>query len=106
MISPKTPLAAFALTLALAWLNFLSTGRWASLPGALHGPRWPLYAAALIAASALLFVQRRQVGAPVRVGPGAARLVLAGGLALLAAALFSRLPLATWNQLLLKDDWT
>jgi hypothetical protein len=35
-----------------------------------------------------------------------ARLFLAGGVALLAAALFSRLPLTTWNQLLLKDDWT
>ena len=106
MTSPKTPLAAFALTLALAWLNFLLTTKWGSLPGALQGPRWPFYAAALVAASALLFARRRDVGAPASIGIGAARLFLAGGLALLAVALFSRLPLSTWNQLLLKDDWT
>jgi hypothetical protein len=106
MNPPKTPLAAFVLTLVLAWLNFVSTGRWASLPGALQGPRWPLYAAALLAASALLFLRRREVGAPVRIGTGAARAFLAGGLVLLAAALVSRLPPTTWNQLLLKDDWT
>jgi len=102
----KAPLAAFVLSLALAWLNFLLTGKWASLPGALQGARWPLYGAALAAASILAVLTRRNIGRPAGIGMPIARLLLAGGLGLLAAAFLSRLPLATWNQLLLKDDWT
>jgi hypothetical protein len=106
MIRPKAPFAAFAASLAIAWLNFLLTGKWASLPGALRGPRWPLYAAALLAASFLVVTTRRRLGSPAAIGRVPARLLLAAGSAWLIAAVLSRLPMTTWNQLLLKDDWT
>ena len=41
------PPVALAIALAFAWVNFLSTARWANLPGALQGWRLPWYAAAL-----------------------------------------------------------
>jgi len=39
-------LAALLLSLVLAWMNLAATGRWASVPGALHGWRLPYYALA------------------------------------------------------------
>ena len=101
------PLAALAVTLLLAWGNFLFTARWAALPGALNGWRQPWYAAALFATTVLAVTTRRQVGAPVRIGRGrVARIVLGAGAAVLVAALFSRLPLSTWTQIPFKDDYT
>ena len=106
MTRDRLPLAALLLSLALAWANFLTTARWASLPGALHGPRWPLYGAALVAATVLALATRRDVGRPARIGRPVALLLCAAGATWYAAALFSRLPISTWNQLLFKDDWT
>ena len=100
------PLAAIAVSLAVAWLNFLLTTRWAAVPGSLHGGRRWWYAAALIAATALLVATFRHVGRPVRVGRAPALALVAAGLATLLTALFSRLPLSSWNQIPFKDDWT
>ena len=105
-MTSRVPLAAFALSLALAWPNFLFTGKWAGLPGALNGARLPFYAAALLAATVLLIVTRRQVGAPATLGRAASGALLAFGVTLLLAALFSRLPVSTWGELPFKDDWT
>jgi hypothetical protein len=105
-MTSRVPLAAFALSLALAWPNFLFTGKWADLPGALNGARLPFYGAALLASTVLLIVTRRQVGAPARLGRAASGALLAFGAALLLAALFSRLPVSTWGELPFKDDWT
>ena len=66
------PLAALGASLLLAWLNFLLTGKWAALPGALNGWRQPWYAAALIAATVLTIAARRRVGEPTRIGRAAA----------------------------------
>jgi hypothetical protein len=60
------PLAGLALSLALAWANFLTTAKWAALPGALHGARKPWYAAALIVATILTALTWRRVGRPAR----------------------------------------
>ena len=65
------PLAALGASLLLAWLNFLLTGKWAALPGALNGWRQPWYAAALIAATVLTIAARRRVGEPTRIGRAA-----------------------------------
>jgi hypothetical protein len=98
--------AALLLTLALAWLNLLLTGKWADLPGALNGPRRPIYAAALLVATVLTFVDWRRLGTPVRLGRLPSSLVAAAGAAILVAVVFSRLPIHTWNQLIFQDDWT
>ena len=100
------PLAALAVALVLAWLNFLLTGKWASLPGALNGWRQPWYAAALLAATALTVTTRRQVGEPTRIGRTLSLTLLVAGAALLVAALFSRLPVSLWTQIPFKDDYT
>jgi hypothetical protein len=92
--------------LLLAWLNFVLTGKWATLPGALNGWRQPWYAAALLAATGLAVTRRQQVGAPVRIGRAASLTLLAAGAAVLVAALFSRLPVSTWTQIPFQDDYT
>jgi hypothetical protein len=99
-------IAALAASLLLAWLNFVLTGKWADLPGALNGWRQPWYAAALIAATVLAIATRRSVGRPARVGRAAAVALLVAGAGLLIAALGSRLPPGQWNQLPFQDDWT
>ena len=100
------PLAALAASLLLAWLNFLLTGKWAGLPGALNGWRQPWYAAALIAATVLTIATRHEVGKPARIGRAASIAFLVAGAGILMAALFSRLPPREWNQLPFQDDWT
>jgi hypothetical protein len=105
----RTSLVIFAglvLSLLLAWLNFLLTGRWAALPGALNGARWPFYGAALLAATVLAIVYRREVGRPVRIGRLVPLLLLAAGAATLVAAVFSRMPVSVWSQIPFEDDWT
>lgn len=100
------PLAALAVALALSWLNFLTTSKWAALPGALHGWRKPWYVAALIAATALTIATRRSLGAPVRLGRAASVTLLLAGIGVLVTALLFRLPPSTWLEIPFKDDWT
>jgi hypothetical protein len=100
------PLAALAVVLVLAWLNFLTSARWADQPGALHGWRKPWYAIALVAATVLTIVTRRQVGTPVRLGLAPAATLVVTGAGVLVTALLSRLPPSTWLQIPFKDDWT
>jgi hypothetical protein len=100
------PLVGIAVALLLAWLNFLLTGKWAALPGALHGWRQPWYAAALIAVTVLAITTRRQLGTPVRIGRPASLTLLILGATVLMAAMLSRLPLSTWTQIPFKDDYT
>ena len=106
MMPRRLPLAALIAVLLLAWLNFLSTGRWAAFPGALNGWRQPWYAAALLASTVLVLAAWRQVGMPVTIGRGVPFTVLGAGAAVLVAAMFSRLPLSTWTQIPFKDDYT
>jgi hypothetical protein len=99
-------LAGLALSLVLAWLNFLLTAKWAAIPGALNGPRWPWYGAALLAATVLTVGARRRVGSPARTGRVLPIVLAAWGAVTLAVATFARLPPSTWSQIPLKDDWT
>jgi hypothetical protein len=100
------PLAAIAVSLAVAWINFLASARWAEFPGALHGWRLPWYAAALAATTVLTAMTWRHVGTPVRIGVVPSLVLVAAGFAMLAGALFSRLPVSTWSQIPFKDDYT
>jgi hypothetical protein len=94
------------VTLAVAWINFLSASRWAEVPGALRGWREPWYALALATATVLAFAARRHVGQPIRLPPAATFVLLVSGTVLLATAFFGRLPVSTWGQIPFKDDWT
>jgi len=100
------PIASIALALGLAWINFLTTSRWAAQAGALHGWRKPWYGLALAAATLLVVVARREIGRPARIGRATALAFLAAGSALLLASLFHRLPLSVWTEIPFKDDWT
>ena len=98
--------AALAVSLLFAWANFLTTARWASQPGALHGWRKPWYALALIVLTALAGMTWRRMGTPVRLGRVPAGTIAVAGLGLLLFSLLSRLPLSDWNEIPFKDDWT
>ena len=100
------PPLALAIALAFAWVNFLSTARWANLPGALQGWRLPWYAAALAAATAGALWHRRRIGQPVSLGTRWLTVFLAAGAALLLTAWGCRMSPAVWGQIPFKDDWT
>jgi len=100
------PFGATVAALLFAWVNFLTTARWAAQPGALHGWRKPWYALALIVTTALVIAARRHIGRPVRVGRPAALVLFAGGVGVLVTSLLCRLPPSLWTQIPFKDDWT
>ena len=104
--SARVMLAALAVALMLAWLNFLTTARWAALPGALNGWRKPWYAAALLAATVLTIATRRHVGGPSRIGRVTATGLLLAGIGVIVTSLVCRLPPSVWLQIPFKDDWT
>jgi hypothetical protein len=89
-------------TLAVAWLNFLLTTKWATFAGALNGPKRPWYALALVIASATALVGKR-VGQPIGL-PGL-RLLVVGGWLLLATAFLFAFPPSTWSLIPFFDDW-
>jgi hypothetical protein len=100
------PSGALAIVLAFAWLNFLTTARWAGEPGSLHGWKEPWYALALAAATVLAILTRSRIGRPIRMPPAMSTAILATGATLLVFTLFSRLPLSSWTRIPFKDDWT
>jgi hypothetical protein len=100
------PLGATTAALTFAWINFLTTARWAAQPGALHGWRKPWYALALVVTSVLLVAGRRHVGRPVRLGRTASAALLIAGAGVLVTSLLCRFPPSTWTEIPFKDDWT
>lgn len=90
------------LSLAVAWLNFLLTSRWALVPGTLHGWRRPYYIAALAVATLLALLFRL---APRPIGRLLPRIALAGSAVVLTVAFFSWFPLDTWTQVPFLDNW-
>ena len=100
------PLAALAISLALAWPNFLFTAKWANLPGALNGAKRPWYAIALAAVTLLAVLKRREVGRATTLPRPVTWVVVAGGATALLSAVFCRLPLSRWNQIPFWDDYT
>jgi hypothetical protein len=101
-----TPRLVLLATLVLFWLNFLTTARWASVPGALHGPKWPFVAALLALATGLALRWK-----PGSAGGGTARTttegrwVLAAGLASLTAGILVWFPPSTWGAIPYLDNW-
>jgi hypothetical protein len=100
------PRGALFASLALAWVNFLGTGRWADQPGSLHGAKEIWYVVALSFATVAAIRYWRSIGRPVDPGSIAPPVFLAAGAGVLAACLLIRLPPARWNQIPFDDDWT
>ena len=94
--------AALAISLLVAWINFLATAKWAALPGALNGPKRPWYFAALAAAT-ILTVATRPKAAPFEI-PGI-RLLIAGAWVMLGAVFLAAFPPSTWWSIPIYDDW-
>lgn len=100
------PKAAVAVSLLLAFVNFLTTSRWADEPGALHGWRQPWYALALLTVIVFAVFDRRWIGSPTRMGRTPATAFAIAGAGVLLLSLFSRLPVSSWDEIPFKDDWT
>lgn len=94
--------AVLAVALAVAWLNFVLTTKWAALPGALNGPKRPWYGAALAAATILTLVSRRR---ETRLQLRGAAIAAAGALGVLVYVFLVDFPPATWHLLPFYDDW-
>ncbi len=96
--------AGLVASLLIAWINFLTTSRWAAEPGALHGWRKPYYAAALAVASVLaVLAWRRREPQPDNSALPAVTFV--GGALLLVGAYLSAFPPWSWSQVPFYDDW-
>ena len=102
-----TLLAALGLSLALFWINFLTTGRWADVDGALNGARRSYFALALISATLAWLRQLRrpvdETGPPMSLAT--ARMLVLAAAVLLAAAFLVWLPPSTWTLVPFLDDW-
>jgi hypothetical protein len=97
---PAAPRWALLSSLALIWVNFLSTGRWGHVPGALHGPKRPLFLGVLLVAT--LVAARRWRGLPFGRVPW---MTAAGGVLVLVGSFFVWFPLSTWRQIPFLDNW-
>lgn len=98
---------ALAWSIAVFWLNALTTTRWAGVDGSINGPKRPFFLCALVAASAALLWERRarRHPRPSEMSLTAARLLAAAGAIVLAAGFFVWFPPHTWRQIPFLDDW-
>lgn len=90
-------------TLALLAVNLALAGRWAGVPGALRGWRWPYLAGALVVTALLAFRPVR----PHREAPRWLSLSVAGVGAVVLAVwlLVAWFPPSTWPLVPFLDDW-
>jgi hypothetical protein len=100
----KSVRVALVCSLALLWLNFLLTSRWAHVDGSINGPKRPFFLAALIAASVSALWGLRG-SADSGMSRRAAKGLAAAGLLFLGYCFLIWFPLGTWRQLPFLDDW-
>ena len=94
---------AVLATLALLAANLATTGRWASVPGALRGWRWPYLAAALAVTAVLAFRPTQPNWSAPR---WLSRAVVALGMAALVTWLLGAwFPPSAWSLVPFLDDW-
>jgi hypothetical protein len=96
--------AALFGSLALLWLNFALTSRWADVDGSINGPKRPFFVAALLAASIVALAGfRKNVDAGM--SRRAAHGLAVAGVLFLGFCFLCWFPLATWRQIPFLDDW-
>jgi hypothetical protein len=95
-----------ALSLMLAWANFLTTGRWAQVESALNGAKQPWYGGALLILTLLAAWRWRQIGRAVSLGARMPAMLLVAGVAVFLTSQFLRFPLSRWSEIPFDDDWT
>ncbi|MBI2834105.1 MAG: hypothetical protein HYX76_06725 [Acidobacteria bacterium] len=98
-----TPRTALLASLAIMWLNYALTSRWAHIPGSIHGPKQPFFLMALVVAT-VGAARTRGIGRPVRM-PLISRLAFAASVAMLGAAFVSWFPPSSWTQIPFLDNW-
>jgi hypothetical protein len=97
-----TARAVLLIGLAICWLNFLLTARWAAIPGSVHGAKEPFFIAALVLATALALRRPSAAREDARWVPAAT----AGlGAILLTAVFFTCFPVWIWTRVPFLDDW-
>jgi hypothetical protein len=95
--------AAVLATTGLIGVNLATAGRWAEVPGALRGWRWPYICAALVAASLLAL---RPSQPRWSVAPWLSRTIAALGAIVLAVCLLvAWFPPSSWPLIPFLDDW-
>lgn len=96
--------AALFVSLALLWLNFALTTRWAHIDGSINGPKRPFFALALAVATvaAVAGVRHKRVAEMSARASGA---VFAAGVVALAVCFVRWFPVSTWRQIPFLDDW-
>jgi hypothetical protein len=96
--------AALLGSLAVLWLNFALTTRWAHVDGSINGPKRPFFFAALVIAtlSAVAAYWKRD---GTEMSPRAARAIALAGVAVLAVCFLRWFPISTWRQIPFLDDW-
>jgi hypothetical protein len=95
---------AVLCTAALISINLATSGRWAAVPGALRGWRWPLVVAALAAAVASS-VRRPRADTRSTDGWLPRVLLVCGGLVLMWSFFADWFPVSSWNLIPFSDDW-
>ena len=100
----KSVRVALVCSLALLWLNFLLTSRWAHVDGSINGPKRPFFLAALLAASVCALWGFR---GPADSGMSrrAAKGLAAAGLLFLGYCFLVWFPIGSWRQTPFLDDW-
>lgn len=89
------------LSLALFWINYALTSRWADVVGSIHGSKEPVFLAILTVATLAALRGWRERAVPRWVSPA----VFAAGAGLLVVSFFQWFPPSTWNQLPFLDNW-
>ena len=96
------PRAALVAALAMMWLNYAFTSRWAHIAGSVHGPKKPLFVGLLIVTTALALMPwpapSVRLGWPVRIAGWS-------GVVALAVLFFIWFPLPTWTEIPFLDNW-
>jgi len=96
------PRAALLAALAIWWLNFALTSRWAAVPGSIHGAKQWAFLAALGSATALALTARKAGAVDFR---REARLTAGVCGATLLGCFAIWFPPSTWTQIPFLDNW-
>ena len=99
LLSARTAMLA---SLAIMYVNYAGTARWAHIPGSLHGPKQPVFLVVLVLTTILAVMPWPSTRAPLG---RAASLTGWIGVILLAVLFFIWFPPGSWTQIPFLDNW-